>query len=374
VTETLGGIREVKVAHKEEHFLADFAERRGRFARASFTAGWLGSLPRIAIETMFVLFIVTFLLLSGKDQQSAAGAVPVLGLFAYAVLRMLPSVNRVVQAVTQLRYGIAGLDYIYDDLMTATERAPIPVDQITPLVFADALRLDNVWFRYESSPDWVLQNVDLVLRPGECIGLVGSTGSGKTTLVDVICGLLDPARGVVSVDGQEIGDCLLAWQASLGMVPQSIFLADASIRRNIAFGLGDDQADDGKVHRAIEQAQLLDFVASLPAGIDTMVGEAGVRLSGGQRQRIAIARALYDDPAVLIFDEGTSALDNATERQVLDTLEGLRSSRTMIIVAHRLSTVKTCDRLLLLEKGVITGQGAFDELVESSPDFRRMAH
>jgi ATP-binding cassette, subfamily B, bacterial PglK len=235
------------------------------------------------------------------------------------------------------------------------------------------LHLDGVSYRYPGTAQEALADVDLEIRRGETIGIVGPTGGGKSTLVDVILGLLPPTTGQVTVDGMDIRENLPAWHDNIGVVPQLVFLLDDTLRRNIALGLGDDEIDDAKVWEAVRLAQLDGFVCSLSAGLDTVVGERGVRISGGQRQRVAIARALYRQPTVLVFDEGTSALDNLTEGELVSSLEKLRGERTIITVAHRLTTVRRCDRIVMIENAKVSDVGSFDELARRNATFRRMA-
>lgn len=235
----------------------------------------------------------------------------------------------------------------------------------TRSTFRVALELSHINYSYPNAALPSLQDVSLTIRSGESVGFIGTSGAGKSTLVDILLGLLTPDTGTVRVDGKDIQDNLRNWQDQVGYVPQSIFLTDDTLRRNVAFGLPDEEIDDVAVQRAIKAAQLEVFLADLPDGLETMVGERGVRLSGGQRQRIGIARALYHDPAVLVLDEATSALDTATEHEVMLAVRALQRSKTVIIIAHRLSTVEHCDRLYRLERGCVVGEGAPDKVSAS---------
>jgi ATP-binding cassette subfamily C protein len=333
----------------------------------------LSSFPRVLLETVFAIFILLFVAIAALGDHLNAETIALLGLFAYVVLRITPSLNRVSLAVNNLRFGGAALDTVVRDLHSSEEiqRRPAPGPGVTRLT--QTIVVDNVSYQYPNHDETVLRDVSLTVRRGESIGLVGSTGAGKTTLVDVILGLLVPTRGRVLVDGRDIADCRADWQRSLGVVSQTVFLLDDSLRRNIAFGLSDDRIDDDKVTKAVEMAQLDEFITSLPDGLDTPVGERGVRLSGGQRQRVAIARALYRRPDVVVFDEGTSALDSLTEAEVMAAVDRLRGDRTLLMVAHRLTTVRRCDKIILLENGKISGIGTYDELLGQSDSFRRMA-
>ena len=269
--------------------------------------------------------------------------------------------------------GAAAVDTVRADLELVGAAADTSRPQPPPFVFETAIELRDVAFTYENAEIPALQNVDLVIKRGERLGIAGQTGSGKSTLLDLILGLLSPTSGEVLVDGEPIEGRLPGWLSSIGMVPQSVFLIDDTIRRNVAFGLADRAIDDGRVEEALKLAQLGAFVDTLPERAETIVGDRGVRLSGGQRQRIAIARALYTDPSILILDEGTSALDSATESELMEALEHASHDRTVIIVAHRLSTVRQADRIVFLDRGRIVDIGQFDELVARNASFRELA-
>jgi ABC-type multidrug transport system fused ATPase/permease subunit len=280
----------------------------------------------------------------------------------------MPSVNRVLGAVQSLRYGLPVIDVLYEEIMLG---APAPADGASAATrLCEQIQLVGVTYQYPTAATPALHGISLTIRCGESVGVIGASGSGKSTLVDVVLGLLTPTVGTVRVDGQSTQRNLRGWQDQVGYVPQSVFLTDDTLRRNVAFGLPDDQIDDAAVRRAIRTAQLEDFVASLPNGLETLVGERGVRLSGGQRQRIGIARALYHEPPVLVLDEATSALDVETEQSVMQAVSALHGSKTILIVAHRLSTVAQCDRLYRLEQGRIVAEGEPAEMlqVDSGPD------
>jgi ATP-binding cassette subfamily C protein len=236
------------------------------------------------------------------------------------------------------------------------------------------LELKNVWYRYPEAEDFALKGIDLSIKRGEAIGIVGPSGGGKSTLVDVILGILKPERGAVLADGVDVRTQLARWHRLVGYVPQSVYLFDGTIRQNIALGLNDDAVDPDALTNALRAANLESFVNGLPQGLDTVVGERGVRFSGGQRQRVAIARALYDDPALLVMDEATSALDNLTEKAVMEAVDDLKGERTILMIAHRLTTLKNCDRILFLQTGEITAIGSHDQLAGSDEVFERIAH
>jgi ATP-binding cassette subfamily B protein len=252
----------------------------------------------------------------------------------------------------------------------ADAHLPIPA----PLSFGDAIRFESVCFRYGSDGPWVLDGLSLAIPKGARIGFVGTTGSGKSTTLDLLMGLLEPASGQILVDGAPVnGERRRAWQRTIAHVPQSIYLADTTVAENIAFGVPREAIDPERVRQAARQAQIAEFIESRPDGYQAFVGERGIRLSGGQRQRIGIARALYKQATVLVFDEATSALDNATEQAVMDAIENLDRELTILIIAHRLSTVQRCDTIIELEHGRVVAQGSYEQLLERSPSFRRMA-
>jgi ABC-type multidrug transport system fused ATPase/permease subunit len=275
--------------------------------------------------------------------------VPTLALFSVAAFRLMPSVNRVLGAVQTLRYSLASINALYEEFKLAD---PGPaVHNIDGTAFQHDICLIGINYTYPNSVAPVLNGLSITIQKGESVGFIGPSGSGKSTLVDVILGLLPPSTGQVAVDGQDIQQNLRHWQNQIGYVPQSIYLTDDTLRRNVAFGVPNEQIDDVAIQSAIQAAQLDGFVANLPDGLETLVGERGIRLSGGQRQRIGIARALYHDPAVLVLDEATSSLDTATESDVMQAITTLQGTKTIIMVAHRLSTVKQCDRLYQLGQG-----------------------
>lgn len=357
----LGGAKDVKLLGREADFLEQYRVHNSQSARVGQLQATLQQLPRLWLELLAVSGLA-MLVISMLAQGRALDAVlPTLGLFAAAAFRLIPSVNRVLGAVQTLRYGLAMIDTLYAEYRLA---APEVAGARTPVKpFRAALELSNVTYAYPGASVAALNGVSLIIRHGESVGFVGSSGSGKSTLVDILLGLLTPNGGEVRVDGEDIQHALRNWQNQIGYVPQSIFLTDDTLARNVAFGLPNVQIDEAGVWRAIRAAQLEDFVGSLPMKLDTIVGERGVRLSGGQRQRIGIARALYHDPSVLVLDEATSSLDAATERDVMQSVRALQGRKTILIVAHRLSTVEHCDRLYRLEQGRVVEEGAPDTML-----------
>jgi ATP-binding cassette, subfamily B, bacterial PglK len=372
--QSLHGIREVILFDRAEFFQKRFTKRQNATARITYLNRVAQEIPQLLIETVLVVFIAGFFIVSVTLQRSPESTLAVLGLFAYAALRLQPSLQKIVQSLNSIRFAGAAVDNVYDDLV-AVERIvshEAAGDEALRLGSdgPPEIRLEGVGFHYDPDGTPVLRSVDLTIPPGESIGIVGPTGGGKSTLLDVITGLLYASEGRLLINGVDIRTCTKAWQRCLGVVPQTIFLIDDTVRRNIALGVPDRDIDEERIAQAVVLAQLSSFLEDLPDGLDTMVGERGVRMSGGQRQRVAIARAVYRDPPVLIFDEGTSALDNLTEAEFMAALDRLSGDRTLITVAHRLTTVLRCDRIVIVEAGRIVDSGTYGELLARNPGFR----
>jgi ATP-binding cassette subfamily C protein len=369
--QSLGGVKEVKVVGRERFFLAQFEERVAAAARLRSRYATVAVAMRLGVETMFAcgLLVVSLLL----TLRSGAGALPLLGLYAYAGFRIIPSANRMMLYVGELRWGRAWIHELRADFTALPPPAPAAGPDVAPVRFTDALALERVSYRYDGEAEPVLVDVSLTITRGEAVGVVGPSGAGKSTMIDLLLGLLTPTAGRITVDGCDIAGFLASWQRHIGYVPQEPFILDDTLRRNVAFGLPDAEIDDGQVAAALALARLTDVVAALPRGFDTVLGERGARLSGGQRQRVAIARALYHQPDVLVFDEATSALDTPTERELIAALDGLRGLKTLVVIAHRLSTVRGCDRLAVLRDGRLAAVGPYDDLLARDPGFRAMA-
>ncbi|HEY7809916.1 MAG TPA: ABC transporter ATP-binding protein [Allosphingosinicella sp.] len=362
VQESLGGIRDIIVDKSQAMALADFRALDRRLSTALATVEFLGASPRFVIEAAGMVMIAVVALALSSQESGLASALPVLGALALGAQRLLPLLQQVYVAWSGVvaRRGVA-LDII--GLLDLPLPPELPQSDARPLEFSDKITFQDVSFAYPARPDPVLQDVSIEIRCGSRVALIGSTGSGKSTLVDMLLGLLEPTSGAILVDGQRLAGADIArWQSNIAHVPQTIFLADTTVARNIALGAGDEEIDLDRVAEAAERAQLLDFVRSLPAGFETMVGERGVQLSGGQRQRLGIARALYKRARVLILDEATSALDNETEALVMRALDDL-GPVTIVMIAHRLSTIASCEQVIRLEKGRVLQIGTYDELV-----------
>jgi ATP-binding cassette, subfamily B, bacterial PglK len=353
----LGGVKELMLLGREQECLSQYEQHNAASARAINRYQLLQQLPRLGLEVLAVCALAGLVMVMLAGRQPLDSLVPVLGLFAASAFRLLPSANRIINAVHSIRYALPAINVIHNEMALLRAAVPPPATTVSGIRFQDALVLERVCFQYPGTSAATLQDVDMRIQRGSCVGFIGGSGAGKSTLIDVILGLQAPASGVVCVDGADIQHNLRSWQALIGYVPQSIFLTDDTLRRNVALGLADEEIDDAAVRRAVTAAQLDEFVATLPAGLETTVGERGVRLSGGQLQRIGIARALYHDPQVLVLDEATSALDTATERGVMAAVRALRGRKTLIIVAHRLSTVEHCEWIYRLKAGRIVEAG-----------------
>lgn len=366
----LGATREIAILGRASFFVDAFADDQAELARVRTRHGVLAELPRLVIETTFVCVALSMIVVATYAGGGGVQSLPLLSLFAYAGLRVIPSVNRIVWQLNEIRFGLPAVERVERDLALP---CPEAWTAVAPGPFVSSIELDDVSFTHPGAARPSLRQVSLVVRRGESLGIVGSTGAGKSTLIDLLTGLLDPTEGRVLVDGVDLRQDRPAWQAGLGYVPQAVFLLDDTLRANVALGIAPAAVDEARVRTAIGRAQLGEFVATLPAGLDTLVGERGARLSGGERQRVGIARALYREPLVLVLDEATAALDTRTEAELTRALEALHGDTTLIVVAHRLSTVRHCDRLVLLEDGRVADVGSWDELLGRSAQFRALA-
>lgn len=378
VQEAFGGIKDVKLLNLERRYAERYDDPSLTFASSSASSQVIAELPRFLLEAIafggLVLIILALLVLQGGR---LADLLPMLGVFGFAVLKIFPAVQQIYYSLAQIRFATPMLAKICKELMDG-ELCPISVPLSGPtkaLPLTRSLELKDVRFGYPGATVQTLKGLTLSIPAFTKVGFVGGTGAGKTTAIDLILGLLVPDTGEVVVDGEVLtAETRPAWQRSLGYVPQQIFLIDDSVAANIAFGVPPEQRDLVAIERAARLAELHHFIRTeLPQGYDTLVGERGVRLSGGQRQRIGIARALYHDPDILIFDEATSALDTLTERAVMEAVRNIDHTKTVIMIAHRLTTVRDCDTIFLLEDGRLAAEGDFETLVAKSDVFRRMA-
>jgi ABC-type multidrug transport system fused ATPase/permease subunit len=363
IQQGLGAVKDVQVLGREEWFVNEHRERQTLDANLIRRINTVQAIPRLWLEVMAMAGLaglVAIMLATGKDIDKI---IPTVGLFAVTSFKVLPSINKLVSSKQTLRVSRSTIETTHHDLDLPI--AVKPSHENVNFQFENVV-VDQLDFKYEQSENLVLSNVKIRIQSGEAVGFVGQSGSGKSTLIDIMLGLLEPQNGSVLINGQTIENVKQSWQKQIGYIPQTIFLMDDSLRRNIAIGIVDNEIDEAAIQDALKSAQLEEFVASLPEGLDTVVGERGVRLSGGQRQRIGIARALYHRPSVLVLDEATSSLDTETEHGVMQAVQALQGDKTVIIVAHRLSTVEYCDRLYRLDAGRIVDEGTFDEVMNRS--------
>jgi ABC-type multidrug transport system fused ATPase/permease subunit len=356
INQSLGAIKETKVSCKEEFFLDAFRKAYFEYGKANGKFLFMNQLPRMLIETIIVcgllLLIITKLLLGNQPAE----IVPLLGVLALAAFRLMPSANRIVNLSNGIRFQMPFFNELYEDLLIIKNKGEKETETClqkpeSRMDFENVISVEELSFAYPEIEKQVLNNISFSIPKGKFVGIVGPSGAGKTTFVDILLGLLPPSKGKISVDGKNIYDDIRTWQANLAYVPQSIYLIDGTIRENIALGVDEKEINDALINKVLHMAELYDFVQELPAGIDTTVGERGVKLSGGQRQRIGIARALYYQPQVLVLDEATSALDNETEKSITDTILKLKGQITIIAVAHRLTTLAQCDFKVKFENG-----------------------
>lgn len=355
VQQAFGGIKEAKILNKEQFFYDKYDEAYKGHAKSEYTYHTLVMIPKPVIETLCICGLLGAIAI--KFWWRGANItyfVPIISVFAVAAFRLLPSFNRITEYIGNIMYEKSAINSVYADLKEVDELNAMKKEadgEQRTITFDRAIDIQNLSFAYPGTDKYVLKNLNLCIEKKSSVAFIGQSGAGKTTLADIIMGLLEPSEGNVYVDGNSIYDNLRGWHKVIGYIPQTIYLMDDTIRNNIAFGLEKDEIDEKKLEHAVEQAQLTELIAGLEEGLDTQIGEMGIRLSGGQRQRIGIARALYHNPEILVLDEATSALDNETEKAVMDAIEALHGKMTLIIIAHRLSTIKNCDYVYEIGNG-----------------------
>lgn len=353
------GIKDVKVLHRES-FFADNYESNGKIgAKLNQKYAIINALPRILIETIFMVSILGYLVVCVALGDDMTQMLPTLTAFGLAAVRLLPCVNRINTYLTDISYFRPCLDYVYEnmninEISKKTNQTLLPVDETKTMKLRNRIELKDIVYAYPNTDTLIFNHADMEIPYGKSIGIMGPSGAGKSTIVDILLGLLKVHEGQILCDGDNVFDNYPAWLAQIGYIPQSIYLVDEPIRNNIAFGIGDDEIDDNRIWQVLEEAQLKEFIQTLPEGLDTTIGDRGVRLSGGQRQRLGIARALYHNPEILVFDEATSALDNETEAAVMEAINSFHGKKTMVIIAHRLNTIEKCDIIYKVEGGKIT--------------------
>ena len=356
VNQGLGAIKETKVMRKEQFFLQEFIHNYEKYGLANGQFMFLNQLPRIIIETLIVCALLFLIIEKMAMGYTPMEIVPLLGVLALAAFRLMPSANRIITLSNGIKFQLPLFNELYRELLAIKSRKyhqrNLKMADLPPsLPFADVIRVEHLGFYYPGTLEEVLTDVSFSIPKGSFVGILGPSGAGKTTFVDILLGLFVPMRGRITVDGVDIRQKLRAWQANIAYVPQSIYLTDATIRENVALGEASDEIDDARVHKALAMAELDAFVNAQPKGIETMVGERGVKLSGGERQRIGIARAIYQQPEVLILDEATSALDTETEKSITSTIMKFKGQITIIAIAHRISTLAECDFRVRFDSG-----------------------
>jgi ABC-type multidrug transport system fused ATPase/permease subunit len=352
------GIKDVKVLHREAFFADNYEETGKVGAKISRQYTVMNNIPRLLIETIFVSSILGYIIiyiLRGGDITQLVQMIAALGV---AAVRLMPSVNRINTYMTDISYFKPCLDYVYEnmninEISRKTNQALKPVDETKTMELNDKIELKNIVYAYPNTDKLIFDHANMQIPYGKSVGIMGPSGAGKSTIVDILLGLLKVREGTIECDGVDIFDNYPAWLSQIGYIPQSIYLVDEPIRNNIAFGIADDEIDDNRIWEVLEEAQLREFIETLPEGLDTAIGDRGVRLSGGQRQRIGIARALYHNPEILVFDEATSALDNETEAAVMEAINSFHGRKTMVIIAHRLNTIEKCDIIYKVDEGRI---------------------
>ncbi len=348
------GLKDVKVLNREEFFVRNYFETGSVGADVARNYAVLNNTPRLLIETTFIGSVLAYIVIYINGGGSTAAILTTLTTFALAAIRVLPSVNRINTYITEIAYTQPSLDFVYENLQEGMKTDAMLAErkansQVEKLKLEDKIELHNISFHYPDSDKYIFEDAHMEVPKGKSVGIMGASGAGKSTIVDVLLGLLHAQKGTITCDGVDIFKNYESWLAQIGYIPQSIYLIDESIRDNIAFGIDADKIDEERIWKVLEEAQLKEFVEELPDGLDTTIGDRGVRLSGGQRQRIGIARALYNDPEILVFDEATSALDNDTEAAVMEAVNSFHGKKTMVIIAHRLNTIEKCDIIYKVE-------------------------
>ena len=356
--EAIYGIKDVKVLHRESFFADNYEETGKTGAVISRKYAVLNSLPRLMMETVFIVCILAYLAVDISRGADVAALIPQLSALAVAASRLLPSVSRINTYMANVAYEKPCLDFVYENLdmnkvALANSKTNKTAEDAEPLSLKKEIRLEGIEYAYPNTDKDIFSGAEMLIPKGKSVGIIGTSGAGKSTIVDILLGLLSARKGTITCDGRDIFENYPSWLSMIGYIPQTIYLVDEPIRNNIAFGIADEEIDDERIWTVLEEAQLKDFVKSLPNGLDTTIGDRGVRLSGGQRQRIGIARALYHDPEILVFDEATSALDNETVRVLMEAINGFYGRKTMVIIAHRLNTIEQCDIIYKVEDGKI---------------------
>ena len=360
ISESVTGIKEIKIANKENYFINEYSKCGNGYVSAVQKYNLYNSTPRLLIESVSIAGMIGYMLFVMYNGETVQELLPHMTVLGAAAARLLPSANRINNYLTSISYFEPFFMNVSDNLQYEINDDRISYDEdsyvsvaVDKLPIHEKIEMRDMCYRYPGTQSYILDHADITVPVGKSVGIVGTTGAGKTTAVDVLLGLLKPESGVILADGIDIREHYSSWLKNIGYIPQTIFMLDSTIRKNIAFGVPESEIDDEKVISALKEAQLYEYVKTLPDGLDTTIGERGIRLSGGQRQRIGIARALYEDPEVMVLDEATSALDSETEAAVMDSINRLHGRKTLIIIAHRLQTIEKCDQVYRVENGKI---------------------
>ena len=374
VSESMLGIKEIILHGVEGEFVEKFGSESKKFAKNVAQSSIISSLPRYALETIAFGGLITIVLIISQQQRNNTEIIVLLSLYALAGYKLMPALQGIYQGITQLKYHNSAIDLIANDFALPTRNITLTGNESKPIQFNKNILVQGLNYKYSGTDSMILSDVELEISINSIVGFVGTTGSGKTTIVDILIGLLFPSFGKLKVDDVEIvKENISEWHKRIGYVPQDIYLTDDSLANNIALGVPIEDIDYGAINKVLKQAELTDFVSSLPDGYNSMVGEQGVRLSGGQKQRIGIARALYHNPDILVFDEATSSLDSLTEMKIMNSIHALSVNKTIIIVAHRLTTIKKCDVIYFMEFGKIVDKGSFEYLIANNDKFKKMS-
>lgn len=364
IEESVMGIKEIKIANKESYFINEYAKCGAGYVNSVQKYNIFNATPRLLIETVCICGMIGYFIVIILHGAKVTDLLPQLSALAMAAMRLLPSVNRINNYQTSISYfepffmGVSDnlQEEIHDDQVSYDAERYLRKKEVEKLEIRKEIKLEDITYKYPNTDTLIFDHADMEIPIGNAVGIVGTSGAGKTTIVDILLGLLEIESGRILADGVEVRDHYESWLKNIGYIPQTIFMIDSSIRKNVAFGYPDEEIDDDKVWRALKEAQLDEFVKGLPDGLDTSIGERGIRISGGQRQRIGIARALFEDPEVLVLDEATSALDNETEAAIMDSINRLHGKKTLIIIAHRLQTIEKCDMVYRVENGSVVRQ------------------
>ena len=357
VNEGLGSVKDTRILGREDSFLKQYEEFGRGFAKTSAFHNLVYHSPRLLIETIAVSGLVIIVVINALRNPEMVASLPTIALFGMAAIRIMPSMNRIIAFITSIRFNMAHLNEIFDDLKESVVAENVHKEEAGKITVSQSIEIKNVTFKYPGTESDILKNAQLTIKRGQAIGIVGASGAGKTTLIDILLGLLQPDAGEVLVDGKNIYSNIGSFRKCVGYVPQDIFIVDDTVIANVAFGVSRDEVDISRVWQSLEIANLKEYIDSLEEGLETNVGESGMRLSGGQRQRLGIARAIYNNPEILIFDEATSSLDNESEKIISEAITALGQTKTMIIIAHRLNTLEKCNEIYeIKDKSIVRKQ------------------